>query len=205
MSNEKPLFIIRDSWVKYYTYEAVYCGVILSIFIFIVGGKFMLLFIPLYFITFLSNINDEYYVYLYDDKILYNHLDNATAGFFSKHKEINIVNISSFKIYRYFYGIGNNKKPIKNSFFQFLEIIFSYLSGIFMFAFPKILYFFGKTKYKNTNALILLNKNTYEYIVIILSMLNDNEIKNLNSYLVEKFNVDLNKIETKNLFINFNY
>ena len=205
MNNKEPLFMMQDSWVKYYSYEAIYCGICLSILLLLVDSKFTFLFIPLYFIIFLLNMNDEYYIYFYDDKILYNQLNNVTAGFLTKHKYMDIANVSSLKIYRYFYGIGNNKKPMKNNFFKFLEIIFSCLSGIFMFFFPKILYLLGRSKYKNTNALIIVDKNTYEYIVVILSMLDDNKIKSLNSYLIEKFSIDLDSIETKNFFINFNY
>lgn len=205
MNNKESLFTMRDSWIKYYTYEAFYCGTLLGIFVFIMGGKFTLLFIPLYFIIFLSNMNDEYYVHFYDNKILYNHLDNVTAGFSVKHKEMYIANISSLKIYRHFYGIANNKKPIKNKFFKFLEVIFSYSSKIIMIPFPKILYFLGKAKHKNTNTLMFINENTYEYMVIVLSMLNDSEIENLRFFLLNKFNVDLDNIEIKNFFINFDY
>ncbi|GEM_PF-5125659 len=64
MNNKEPLFMMQDSWVKYYSYEAIYCGICLSILLLLVDSKFTFLFIPLYFIIFLLNMNDEYYIFL---------------------------------------------------------------------------------------------------------------------------------------------
>ncbi len=65
MNNKEPLFMMQDSWVKYYSYEAIYCGICLSILLLLVDSKFTFLFIPLYFIIFLLNMNDEYYIFLW--------------------------------------------------------------------------------------------------------------------------------------------